>query len=118
MTNSKQIYFNRGQRELLAIGANSETIIASRRFGKSDGVIAPRMLRNAQHMPRSAGAVYAATFQQALSRTIPAAVHAVDVHLRREVTERTIDHPRGVRNETITELLQSSQIRKLQTTLH
>ncbi len=59
------------------VGANSETIVASRRFGKSDGVIAPRMLRNAQHMPRSAGAIYAATFQQALSRTIPAAVHAL-----------------------------------------
>lgn len=59
------------------IGANSETIIASRRFGKSDGIIAPRMLRNAQTMPKSAGAIYAATFQQALSRTLPAAVHAL-----------------------------------------
>lgn len=73
----KRLYFNPGQRELLAIGANSETIVAARRFGKSDGIIAPRMLRNAQAMPRSAGAIYAATFQQALSRTIPAAVHAL-----------------------------------------
>ena len=78
MTDTKQLYFNSGQRELLAIGANSETIIASRRFGKSDGIIAPRMLRNAQSMPRSAGAVYAATFQQALSRTLPAAVMALN----------------------------------------
>jgi len=77
MSEPKKLYFNPGQRELLAIGANSETIIASRRFGKSDGIIAPRMLRNAQAMPRSAGAIYAATFQQALSRTIPAAVLAL-----------------------------------------
>lgn len=74
---SKKVYFNPGQLELMYIGANSETIIAARRFGKSDGIIAPRMLRNAQHMPKSAGAIYAATFQQALSRTLPAAVHAL-----------------------------------------
>jgi len=74
---NKQVYFNDGQLYNMYIGANSETIIASRRFGKSDGIIAPRMLRNAQAMPKSAGAIYAATFQQALSRTIPAAVHAL-----------------------------------------
>ena len=74
MEKTNKLYFNSGQRELLAIGANSETIIAARRFGKSDGIIAPRLLRDAQHMPRSAGAIYAATFQQALARTLPAAV--------------------------------------------
>jgi hypothetical protein len=74
---NKKVYFNPGQRELMYIGANTETIIAARRFGKSDGIIAPRLLRDAQAMPRSAGAIYAATFQQALSRTLPAAVHAL-----------------------------------------
>lgn len=74
---TKKVYFNPGQQELMYIGANSETIIAARRFGKSDGIIAPRMLRNAQHMPGSAGGIYAATFQQALSRTLPAAVFAL-----------------------------------------
>lgn len=77
MRKNNKLYFNPGQRELLAIGANSETIIAARRFGKSDGIIAPRMLRDAQYMPRSVGAIYAATFQQALSRTLPAAVAAL-----------------------------------------
>jgi len=74
---AKKVYFNDGQRYLMYIGANTETIIAARRFGKSDGIIAPRILRNIQYMPRSAGAFYAATFQQALTRTIPAAVHAL-----------------------------------------
>ena len=74
---TKKVYFNPGQRELLAIGANSETIIASRRWGKSDGTIGPRILRNIQHMPRSAGSFYAATFQQALSRTLPASIVAL-----------------------------------------
>ncbi len=77
MDKNNKLYFNPGQRELLAIGANTETIIAARRFGKSDGIIAPRLLRDAQLMPRSAGAIYAATFQQALSRTLPAAVAAL-----------------------------------------
>lgn len=76
-TNKQKVYFNPGQMESLFLGANSETFVASRRFGKSDGIIAPRMLRNAQWMPRSAGAIYAATFQQALSRTIPAAIAAL-----------------------------------------
>ncbi len=74
---TKKLYFNNGQQELIAFGANSETIVASRRFGKSDGIIAPRMLRNMHAMPKSAGAIYAATFQQALSRTLPAAVAAL-----------------------------------------
>lgn len=73
----KKVYFNPGQLETMYVGANSETIVAARRFGKSDGIIAPRMLRNAQAMPKSAGAIYAATFQQALSRTLPAAVFAL-----------------------------------------
>ncbi len=67
-------YFNPGQIELLEVGANSETIVASRRFGKSDGIIAPRLLRNVQHMPQSAGAILQATFQQALARTVPASM--------------------------------------------
>lgn len=73
-----KVYFNKGQLYLMAIGANTETIIASRRFGKSDGIIAPRMLRNVQHMPRSAGGIYGATFQQILTRTLPAAVFALN----------------------------------------
>lgn len=71
-------YLNPAQYYTLLIGANSETIIASRRFGKSDGIIAPRILRNVQHMPRSAGAFYAATFQQALTRTLPGTIAALE----------------------------------------
>lgn len=74
----KKVYYNNGQRYLLSLGANSERVIASRRFGKSDGIIAPRILRNFQHMPRSAGAIYGATFKQILSRTLPAAVASLE----------------------------------------
>jgi hypothetical protein len=77
-TRSKKVYFNDAQRYLLHLGANQERIIASRRFGKSDGIAAPRILRNVQHMPRSAGAIYGATFKQILTRTLPAAVAALE----------------------------------------
>lgn len=78
MSRKRKVYLNPGQKYLLHMGANSETIIASRRFGKSDGIIAPRLLRNAQHMPRSAGAIYGATFKQILSRTLPATIAALE----------------------------------------
>jgi hypothetical protein len=78
MANKKRVYYNDGQRYLLYLGANTERIIAARRFGKSDGIIAPRMLRNVQHMPRSAGAIYGATFKQILSRTLPAAIASLE----------------------------------------
>lgn len=78
MSKKKKIYLNPGQRYSFHLGANSETFVASRRFGKSDGIIAPRLLRNVQHMPRSAGAIYGATFKQILTRTLPAAVAALE----------------------------------------
>ncbi len=78
MANKKKIYFNDGQRYLLHLAANQERIIASRRFGKSDGIIAPRLLRNVQQMPRSAGAIYGATFKQILTRTLPATIAALE----------------------------------------
>jgi len=36
----------------------------------------PTLLRNLQAMPRSSGAIVAATFKQALTRTLPATFHA------------------------------------------
>lgn len=78
MEDSRKVYYNDGQRYLLYLGANTERIIAARRFGKSDGIIAPRMLRNVQHMPKSAGAIYGATFKQILSRTLPAALSSLE----------------------------------------
>lgn len=65
-------YLNRGQQYAMLIQANIEVIIASRRFGKSFGIVAPRVIRNVVAMPGSTGAFVAATFKQAKMRTLPA----------------------------------------------
>lgn len=74
----KKIYLNNGQLETHLIAANSETLICSRRFGKSDGIIAPRLKRNILAMPRSAGGILGATYQQLLTRTLPATLYSLE----------------------------------------
>ena len=75
MSEEKKItYLNRAQQEALAIGANTEVDICSRRFGKSFGIVSRRIKRNVQFMPRSTGAFVASSFKQARTRTLPAAL--------------------------------------------
>jgi len=69
---SKKIYLNRAQQEAMLVGANTEVIIAGRRFGKSFGIIAPRLIRNVQMMPGSTGGFVSSSFKQAHMRTLPA----------------------------------------------
>ena len=73
-----QYYMNRAQQEAMLISAHTEVIIASRRMGKSHGIVAPRILRNATFMPRGTGGFLAKTFRQAYTRTLPAALAALD----------------------------------------
>jgi len=75
---TKKIYFNNPQREAMYTSAHTEVIVAGRRFGKSHGIVAPRLIRNVQAMPRSAGAFIGATYQQLLTRTLPATFAALD----------------------------------------
>lgn len=74
----KQIYFNRKQLEFRYIAAHTSVIVAGRRFGKTHGIIAPWLLRNAQHMPGSAGGIVGSTFQQLLTRTLPGTFKALE----------------------------------------
>ena len=72
MTEKKKAYFNPAQLYIHEISPNSKTLVCGRRFGKSDGLIGPDLLYDIQHMPRSTGWFYGATFKQLLSRTLPA----------------------------------------------
>ncbi len=54
------------------ISPKDKNIVASRRFGKSDGIMGPDLLYDVQHMPMSTGWLYGATYKQLLSRTLPA----------------------------------------------
>lgn len=70
----KVTYLNRAQQEALAVAANIEVDICSRRFGKSFGIVSRRIKRNVQFMPGSTGAFVASSFKQAMTRTLPAAL--------------------------------------------
>jgi hypothetical protein len=72
MTDKAKAYFNRGQLYVHELSPNSKTLVCSRRFGKSDGIMGPDLLFDVQHMPRSVGWLYQATYKQLLSRTWPA----------------------------------------------
>jgi len=77
MNEKNKIYFNDAQLEAMFTAANTEVIVAGRRFGKTHGIMAPRLVRDVHAMPRSAGAFVAATFQQALTKTLAGAVAAL-----------------------------------------
>lgn len=70
-------YYNPKQLECMAIAAKREYIVASRRFGKSEGIDAPRLLRNVQHMPGSMGALLSPTYGKLLKNTLPAIARAL-----------------------------------------
>jgi hypothetical protein len=77
METPKKIYFNDAQLECMWTAANTTVVVAGRRTGKSHGIMAPSLIRDVQAMPRSAGAIVASTFQQALTRTLPATFAAL-----------------------------------------
>lgn len=74
----KKYYLNNGQQYVHTIDPNSLTLVGARRFGKSSGINGPRTLRKVQQMPRSVGFIYADTFTQALTRTIPETLAALE----------------------------------------
>lgn len=69
----EQKYLNRAQQEALAVSANTEVFICGRRFGKSFGIVSPRIKRNVQFMPGSTGCFVASSYKQAHTKTLPAA---------------------------------------------
>jgi len=74
---TKKFYLNRAQHYIHYIAPRNLTVIASRRFGKSEGIIMPILLRNAQSMVRSSGAIVGSNYKQLLTRTLPATFHAL-----------------------------------------
>lgn len=69
-TDKQQIYLNPMQREVLAIGAKDNVIVAGRGTGKSI-IHAAINLRNFQAMPRSTTAIVAPNTKRALTNTLP-----------------------------------------------
>ncbi|MDO3391901.1 hypothetical protein Q3C19_15685 [Bacteroides sp. ET489] len=70
-------YFNKMQRQAMAIGAHDEYIIASRGTGKSEGIDARFILRNVWEMPGSLGALISPSYAKAWGNTLPAICKAL-----------------------------------------
>lgn len=70
-------FFNRAQREAMAVSAHDEYIVAARGTGKSEGIDARFIIRNVWAMPGSTGALISPTYSKAWGNTIPAICHAL-----------------------------------------
>lgn len=70
-------FFNRMQREAMAVSAHDEYYICSRGVGKSEGIDARRLLQMVWSMPGSTGALLSPTYSKAWANTLPAICHAL-----------------------------------------
>lgn len=70
-------FFNKMQRQAMAIAAHDEYIVASRGTGKSEGVDARFILRNVWEMPGSLGALISPSYAKAWCNTLPAICKAL-----------------------------------------
>ena len=70
-------FFNKAQRDAMAVSAHDEYIVAARGTGKSEGIDARFILRNVWAMPGSTGALISPTYAKAWGNTLPAICHAL-----------------------------------------
>jgi len=78
MAETRDVYMNRVQQRIFYAGARDLRVLAARRFGKTDGVLGPRIWAVAQTLPQGAGAFLGASRKQLYSRTIPGVIAALE----------------------------------------
>lgn len=78
MLEAHDIYMNHIQQLVYYSKARDVRVLASRRFGKTDGVIGPRMLQITKSMPRGAGGFIGSSKKQLYTRTVPGVIAAVE----------------------------------------
>jgi hypothetical protein len=71
MNNQAQLYMNKAQIRAMLVRAHIEIDIWGRGTGKSEGVIAERIVHNTFAMPRSKGILIAPTYMHALVNVLP-----------------------------------------------
>lgn len=76
MKETRKVYTHKGQMDYRLCNAKDSVMICSRRWGKSYAV-AWRIINNVLEMPGSLGVFVASSFRQAHSRTLPAALMAI-----------------------------------------
>ena len=72
----RKVYFNPVQLQFQWIAANTSVGVCGRRFGKTEGMAAPFVLRCFQRMPGSTGGIVVPTFLHGLTNTIPGVLAA------------------------------------------
>lgn len=75
---NKHVYFNRAQQEIIAVDAHTSIIVAGRRFGKTHGVIGPKLLRMVQGMPGGSIGIVVPTYKRGLMNTLPGTLKALE----------------------------------------
>lgn len=75
---TRKVYMNDAQILCYNIGARDTRLVAARRFGKTDGSIAPSVKRVTESMPRGAGIWVGNSRKQLFTRTVPASIAAIE----------------------------------------
>lgn len=78
MLQPHQIYLNKFQQQSLYMAAKDERVIAARRLGKTDGLVAPYVWMASNSMPGMLGAWVAVSRQQGFGKTIPGTMSAME----------------------------------------
>ena len=75
---TRDVYMSRVQQRIFYAGARDLRVLAARRFGKTDGVIGPRIWAVCDSMPQGAIAFLGASRKQLFHRTIPGVIAAIE----------------------------------------
>lgn len=78
MQQAHNIYLTKFQQQSLYMGAKDERVIAARRVGKTDGLVAPYVWTASNSMSGMLGAWVAVSRQQGFSKTIPSTMAAME----------------------------------------
>ena len=78
MQQAHNIYLTKFQQQSLYMGAKDERVIAARRVGKTDGLVAPYVWMASNSMPGMLGARVAVSRQQGVGKTIPSTMAAME----------------------------------------
>ena len=74
----RYLYLNPAQLTVYNFCARHTTVEAGRATGKTDGLIAPYIIRCVQSMPGATGLFLGNSIKQLFSRTVPAVIHALE----------------------------------------
>ena len=75
---TRDVYMNRVQQRIFYAGARDLRVLAARRFGKTDGVLGPRIWAVAESLPQGAGGFLGTSRKQLFGRTVPGVIAALE----------------------------------------